>query len=253
MNEQDLMREFDAVLAGEPPLGFDPAEVVTRTGRRRRRRWASALAGAGVVLVAVAAPLIREPQAVPSAPPVEVMVWPRATPPQLTDEQILARVPNLSAHFRGALPQVVLGGRVLPDPVDFTPVTTGGFTGKLPVPMRGFSVAAMFDTGVGTAAPVVSVLVPSSAFPMDQVCAVAEQARKFGNTVTCQLSPVAGGGFLVVVDNRADGLQRSHMVSVGNFRPDGSLVMAESTSSASVVLTVDQLTKLATDPAFALK
>jgi hypothetical protein len=57
MIEDRLAEKFHTAVAGEPPLGFDPDEVVTEAIRRRRRRQAAgatALATGGVALAAVA-------------------------------------------------------------------------------------------------------------------------------------------------------------------------------------------------------
>ena len=57
MIEDRIAEKFRTAVAGEPPLGFDPDEVVTEAVRRRRRRQAAgatALATGGVALAAVA-------------------------------------------------------------------------------------------------------------------------------------------------------------------------------------------------------
>jgi hypothetical protein len=57
VNEQQLARRMRAVLADEPPLGFDPDEVVEVAHRRRRQRlmaFASVSATAVVIAVVVA-------------------------------------------------------------------------------------------------------------------------------------------------------------------------------------------------------
>jgi len=57
VNEQQLARRMRAVLADEPPLGFDPDEVVEVIHRRRRQRlmaFASVSATAVVIAVVVA-------------------------------------------------------------------------------------------------------------------------------------------------------------------------------------------------------
>lgn len=57
MIEEHMAERFRMAVATEPPLGFDPDEVVTEARRRQRRRRAvaaSALATGGVVLAAVA-------------------------------------------------------------------------------------------------------------------------------------------------------------------------------------------------------
>jgi hypothetical protein len=57
MIEERLTEQFHNAVAGEPPLGFDPDEVVSEAGRRRRRRQAvgaTALATGAVALAAAA-------------------------------------------------------------------------------------------------------------------------------------------------------------------------------------------------------
>ncbi|MCP2253672.1 hypothetical protein LY13_002426 [Prauserella aidingensis] len=53
MNDEEMRERLRAAVADEPPLGFDPDEVVTRTGTRRRRRLQAG--GSAVAVVAVAA------------------------------------------------------------------------------------------------------------------------------------------------------------------------------------------------------
>src|SRR5215469_16984719 len=55
MDEHTLTREFDRAVRGEPPLGFDPDDVVTTAGRRQRRHRTTMLAAGGVAAIAVAA------------------------------------------------------------------------------------------------------------------------------------------------------------------------------------------------------
>jgi hypothetical protein len=53
--EKQLEESMHAALAGEPPLGFDPDEVIDRAGRRQRqRRSAVATVSAAVTVLAVA-------------------------------------------------------------------------------------------------------------------------------------------------------------------------------------------------------
>src|SRR5262245_34221227 len=55
MIEEQLGDRMRAVLADEPPLGFDPDELVDRAGRSRRQRRTTVAAAGAVLVVAVSA------------------------------------------------------------------------------------------------------------------------------------------------------------------------------------------------------
>ncbi|WP_009948787.1 hypothetical protein [Saccharopolyspora erythraea] len=53
--DPELLREgMRTAVADEPPLGFDPDDVVTEAARRQRRRRTTAAAVAAVVVATVA-------------------------------------------------------------------------------------------------------------------------------------------------------------------------------------------------------
>lgn len=79
MNEQQLAQRFQAAVEVEPPLGFDPDEVINRVVLRQRRRRL-VLASASAVAKALAAhlPQIRfDPPVSGGTPPPTA----RCTPP----------------------------------------------------------------------------------------------------------------------------------------------------------------------------
>ncbi|OLF09479.1 hypothetical protein BLA60_20195 [Actinophytocola xinjiangensis] len=55
MNERQLIDDLSTAVLNEPPLGFDPDEVIDRAARRRRHTMATAMTGSAAVLVAVTA------------------------------------------------------------------------------------------------------------------------------------------------------------------------------------------------------
>jgi hypothetical protein len=105
----------------------------------------------------------------------------------------------------------------------------------------------------------VEALVPEAPvrrFAPEQVCVAAKQ--QISSTPTCSYSTLANGGLLMTRDwqvtDRAGSLQRQILVT--DYRSDGSFVEATSINDTGTngqpALTVDQLTKLATDPGFRL-
>ncbi len=108
----DLETRLREVKLAEPPLGFDPDDVVTKAAKRLRNRRATvATAAVTLVLVATAIVALR-----PSAPPPP----PPATPPTYLPPVIVVKPPQQPqtplerrnmAHLKEVLPSVIPGAR----------------------------------------------------------------------------------------------------------------------------------------------
>jgi hypothetical protein len=268
MNEQTLVKEFDLAVRDEPPLGFDPDDVVTRAALRYRRRQVTTLVSVGVVAVAAAAvalPLTlgnstgNSPQiltAQPAAPgPVGgTAQWPNSSTtrqPKPTDAQLTSTGTAIAAHLRSVLPTMSPGAGLGAGP----DVVTGEFgaleLGK-PDEMQepGASVAQSVTSPHGPFSVAVDVdAFPATArpFALSDVCTAARQ--QVDSSITCTYVQWSDGTILMTMSKRST-------IWVTTYRPDGLIVTATTSYSAhgadTVPLTEAQLTDLATDPAFTL-
>jgi hypothetical protein len=266
MNEQILAHEFTAAVHTEPPLGFDPDEVVTRVARRRRNRRNVLLAAAGVVvaaLAAVAIPATRTGAGVPVQPAAPSIVpstgerwWPPAgvEVPQPTDAQLSARAPEIAEHVEAAL------RKMLPaEELRRTVNGSGRFAGLLPTSQLGVHTMEHGGPDDGGYFVTVEVYVPAAPvtrFQPWQLC--AELKKQVTPATTCRYADVGTGGVRMTTEedtvDRAN--TKQHRITVTDFRADGSYVLAVIANSPGVSgalpLTADQLTALASDPGLTL-
>ncbi|MDX3188606.1 hypothetical protein PV458_09395 [Streptomyces sp. MN03-5084-2B] len=269
MDEQMLAREFTAAVRAEPPLGFDPDEVVTRVARRRHRRRTILLACAGVVVAAAAAavatPVTRpaadvpvQPAAPPRpAPSAGERWWPPGTGqiPQPTDARLSARAPRIAEHLEEVL------RKMLPptDPIRRDSLTTAHFGGIMPASQRGVSIiehAGPEDTGYSLTVEVFVPTNPVKRFQPRQLC--AEMKVQISPSTTCRYAAVGTGGILMTSEedttDREGTLQ--HGITVTDYRADGSYVLVSLGGtvgvSAPLPLTAEELATLARDPGLTL-
>jgi hypothetical protein len=107
----DLETRLREVVLAEPPLGFDPDDVVTKAAKRQRNRRATVatvavtlgIAGAAVVALRPSPPPLAPPAATTSLPPVIIV-----KPPQQPQTPLQLR--NM-AHLKEVLPGVIPGAR----------------------------------------------------------------------------------------------------------------------------------------------
>jgi hypothetical protein len=107
----DLETRLREVVLAEPPLGFDPDDVVTKAAKRQRNRRATVatvvvtlgIAGAAVVALRPSSPPPLAPPAATYLPPVIIV-----KPPQQPQTPLQLR--NM-AHLKGVLPGVIPGAR----------------------------------------------------------------------------------------------------------------------------------------------
>ena len=268
MDEQMLAREFTAAVRAEPPLGFDPDEVVTRVARRRHRRRTILLACAGVV-VAAAAVAVALPGADVPVQPASPGVSPRITPsagerwwppgkdeiPQPTDARLSARAPRIAEHLEEVL------RKMLPptDPIRRDSLTTAHFGGIMPASQRGVSIiehAGPEDTGYSLTVEVFVPTNPVKRFQPRQLC--AEMKVQISPSTTCRYAAVGTGGILMTSEDdttdREGTLQ--HGITVTDYRADGSYVLVSLGGtvgvSAPLPLTAEELATLARDPGLTL-
>jgi hypothetical protein len=269
MNERTLADEFRDAFADEPPLGFDPDEVVTRLIQRRRRRLRVAAAAAGVVAVAavgvgVPAALSHRaltPAAGPSAtstahptspPATSLVTWqsiPTAAP---SEAELQAAEPIVVQRLYADLSEAGLHPKVL----DPQPDMAIGPYPELALPVRGVGATATLTAADGMVSSVsVAVLVPErpgTAIRPNQVCG---EYRKLHPQASCALTTLPDGTGQVVVDNAGPAGR-----GVLHLRPNGVLVSASSRvvtaregHSWTPVVDTAQLVALAADPAFTLR
>lgn len=107
----DLETRLREVVLAEPPLGFDPDDVVTKAAKRQRNRRATVatvvvtlgIAGAAVVALRPSPPPPAPPAATTYLPPV-IIVKPPQQPRTPLEQRILD-------HLKEALPAVLPGAR----------------------------------------------------------------------------------------------------------------------------------------------
>ena len=268
MDEQTLAREFTAAVRTEPPLGFDPDEVVTRVARRRHRRRTILLACAGVVVaaaavaVAIPGPEVQAPPASPAAPPritpsAGDRWWPPGTGdiPQPTDARLSARAPQVADHLETILRKIMPPA----DGIRREFNDSGRFGGILPASQRGIRTVEQGGRENGSYLLAVNVYVPANPvkrFQPRELC--AEMKKQISTSTTCRYADVGTGGVLMTTEedttDRAGTTQ--HRITVTDFRADGTYVLATVANSTGVSgplpLTAEQLTTVATDPGLTL-
>jgi hypothetical protein len=106
----DLETRLREVVLAEPPLGFDPDDVVTKAAKRQRNRRATVATVAVTLGIAVAAVVALRPSPPPLAPPAATYLPPVIVvkPPQQPQTPLQLR--NM-AHLKEVLPGVLPGAR----------------------------------------------------------------------------------------------------------------------------------------------
>ncbi|MEU0532230.1 hypothetical protein [Amycolatopsis tolypomycina] len=268
MDEQMLAREFTAAVRAEPPLGFDPDEVVTRVARRRHRRRAVLLACAGVVVAAAAAvaiPVTRPAADVPPrpaapprpAPSAGERWWPPGTGEiaQPTDARISARAPRIAEHLEALLRKMRPPG----EPIRRDSLTSAHFGGIMPTSQRGVSITERGGPEATAYSLTVEVFVPTNPvqrFQPQQLC--AELKVQISPSTTCRYAAVGAGGILMTSEadtfDREGTLQRG--ITVTDYRADGSYVLVSLGGTVGVIaplaMTAEELATVARDPGLTL-
>ncbi|WP_447004779.1 hypothetical protein ACRAKI_35245 [Saccharothrix isguenensis] len=268
MSEADLREGLRAAVGDEPPLHFDPDELIRRAERARRRRALVAVALATLVLTGTAlslpgvldqrpgndaarGPVLTitsspAPSEVPSPPPPSLLSPSgpvRTTRPASTAPAPGLIVPEgtakrLEEYLAGRFTEVVQGVDVME--VDFTRAYKQDRDGYLTGVVR-------FMDRVAPTAVVVQLSTPAVRPTREEFCAEVECGKPL---------PQVDGGHVetaTVTGPEPEATTRT----VAHFRADGSVVLVsgynhDPTTSAyarpEVAVTLDQLVRLAVDP-----
>jgi hypothetical protein len=248
----------DAVV-DEPPLNFDPDALVAAAEQQIRRR--RALLGVGVATVAVAVAAVALPSALGRAPtqvadgrtstitPSTSVAWPPNVPPvQYSTDQLQQRGSDMRNRLRTAVPEV------LPGASDIEYGRFGGEAeGQYYDGQDTVNTHVSFTLGGERYSIFVQVWAPGAKVDTpEQVCAAGgAYCRNMGDQ---------GGGLVVA---KSLDLGEETLSSIYHFRDSGALIsvtaynydMASKTVPTylpTIPVTLDQLTRLATDPAFGL-
>jgi hypothetical protein len=259
MSESDVRTGLHDAVVDEPPLNFDPDALVAIAERQVRRR--RALLGVGVATVAAAVAAVALPSALGRAPtqvsdgptssvtPSSAAEWPPNVPPaEYTVDELGLRGEQMRNRLRTAVPAVLPAASAI-DYGAFGGEAEGQYyKGQLTVNTHvSFTVdGERYSVFVQVWAPGAEVETPA------QVCA-ADHA-------SCRDLGERDGGLLVA---KSLDLGQETLSSVYHFRDTGALVsvtaynydMASDTTPTylpTVPVTLDQLTRLATDPALGL-
>lgn len=268
MIEQDLRDGLARAVAAEPPLDFDPDELIARAERETRRRRALAATGALtvlVVLVAVAVPaalgLLRgRPASTPVAGPGQSITTSDSPTPTILAAPVREySVTELRLHAQkltDALAQVLPKAVATARHVEIEPWSTAGTPGVIttgPGSLRTFVRLVAQPTPVAIRVQVDAPGVGQPATPGDQ----CETDQAYGTD--CYPTVLAGGDTVLVEELYPDGLPAGRMTSVTDFRPDGSKVSVTAYNwdptgerpsfTAQPPATSAQLTVLVTDQA----
>jgi hypothetical protein len=261
MSEEDVRNGLLDAVANEPPLHFDPDELVA-TARRQDRRRALVAAGLATVAVAVAAVAVPAalgrgsgttpvadrptsttqsptPSSVPSTRPDQ---WPPpgVEPGYRTIEELRQRGQEMTEHLRGSLPAT------LPSATDFVYGEFGGEAeGEFYPEQTSINAAITFTIDGKRYSIVITSWLPGMAGSPAETC-VANCHR---------LDDQAGGALYEQTDEMGQGV----IETVFHFRDTGAMVSVaaynyDMTSSVpptyhpSLPVPLDQLVRVATDP-----
>lgn len=255
MSEEDVRAGLRGLVADEPPLMFDPDELMETARRQTKRRRALAAVGVATAVVAVAA--VAVPLAIgtptgndgvtvggsptttsataPALGPEDIKWPPPGVKPRYdTVAKLTQRGEEMQAHLSATFPSVVPGA---------TEVEVGRFGGEATGTVYygqdylETTAAYLLD---GTAYSIsVQVAAPGADRPPEQQCFEA---------VSCEARKLADGSWMMNVDDDR----------VVHYRADGVVVRVtaywyDTTDptpkyAPDIPLTVDQLIELATDP-----
>jgi hypothetical protein len=258
LSEQELRDGLKLAVTDEPPMKFDLDELVDTAERITRRRRALIAVGASTAAVAVAAVAIPVvlgisgggepiPLAGPPNPAVSTGSLTPAQPPKaksLTRTELVARGAEMQAHLRTQLSVVVPGAKQ---------VEVGLFGGEAEGAVAdGQGYLGSFVSFTLRERTSIEVHVQNDQENMERTCDGCQPVRQ-------------QDGSLVLVDpvESVDGNPDMKITSAVHFRNDGSAVRVTTynydptTQTApvyepDVALSVDQITRLAVDPALHL-
>jgi hypothetical protein len=269
MSEEDVRDGLRDAVANEPPLHFDPDELVASARRQVRRR---ALVAAGLATVAVAVAAVAVPAALgrgsgttpvadrptstthiptptsqPSVPSTRPDQWPPAgvEPSYRTVEELQLRGEVLGEHLRAWLPETLTSA------TDFTFGAFGGEAeGEFYPEQTSVNAAISFTIDGKRYSMVVTSWLPGSSGSPAKTC-----------VANCHRLPDQADGALYEQTEDVD--NKGVIETVFHFRDNGAMVSVaaynyDMTSSVpptyhpSLPVPLDQLVAVATDPALEL-
>lgn len=266
MSEEDVRGGLRDAVAEEPPLDFDPEALVAQARQqvvRRRSLMAAGAATVAIVVAAVAIPVAlgrgdgttqvaQPPSTTPTATtstsgPVQ---WPPPTvdPAHYTADELRQRSLEMADHLREAVPVA------LPEAYDFDYGEFGGeAAGAFADGQMYVNAPVTFTINGGRYSLFVSVWAPGAPnLSPDGVCAASGAYCK-------QLSEDDSGQVIVKTDDLGD----QTILTMYHFRPAGDIVQVAAYNydmsghsvpkyQPTIPVTLDQMTRLATDPELGL-
>jgi hypothetical protein len=258
MSEEDVRDGLRDAVANEPPLRFDPDELVA-TARRQVRRRALVAAGLATVAVAVAAvavpaalgrgsggttPVADRPTSSPHAPTGSATrpdQWPPpgVEPGSRTIDELRQRGKEMTQHLSGSLPAI------LPSATDFEYGEFGGEAeGEFYPEQTSINAAITFTIDGRRYSIVITSSLPGTTTSPAETCV--------GN---CHRLPDQAAGALY---DQTEDYDKGVIETVFHFRDTGAMVSVaaynyDMTSSAmptyhaSLPVSLDQLVAIATD------
>jgi hypothetical protein len=268
VSEEDVRGGLREAVADEPPLVFDPDALVATARQQVKRRRALLAVGVATVLVAVAAVALpsalgRESMRAANQPPPATSVTtttttPFAWPPKgvslahYTPDELRTRSEQMALHLRTAVPAA------LPEASDFAFGEFGGeAAGQFYEGQTGVNTSVSFTVGGARYSIVVTVWVPGTDKPSPTTLCDSS-----GGGADCtQLGQIGqnGGPIFATTDKFDSGTittayhfrQTGTMVQIGAYNYDIASA-GPPTYLPTIPVTLQQLTRLASDPDLAL-
>ena len=256
MSEEDVRVGLQDAVADEPPLDFDPDSLVAKARhqvKRRRTLMAAGAATVAVVLAAVAVPTVlgrvattQVAQQPTSAPVPSTQSSPRPAK-EYGPEDLRDRGEQMADHLTRSV------AAALPQASDITIGEFGGeASGEFYDGQKAVNAAISFSVGDARYSLVVTVWVPGNADELyERVCADK-------GTDCDQLGEEDGGRLVATTENLND---QGTILTVYHFRKSSGDVQIAAYNydmtgvpkyMPTIPVTVDQLSRLATDPELGL-
>lgn len=250
MEDEDVVAGLRRITLTEPPLGFDPDDVATRAASRQRGRRATIAAGLGAAAVAAVAITVFARGGTP--PPAPAASPEPSSPPTTSSLTMIGSPPPAEVTRRLVTPITKrldeVFPTVLPNATDLRPAE--GFLdsedlGSVAADKYFRDSKGLYFVGVDVIAKGSRVARPFQHGPC-------------GPNETCEDHPQPDGSVVLSkVSLLADGVSGTRFAI--HFRNDGSVVsvrvnnVPDGVGAKGYPLTDQQLTRLATDPAFRIE
>lgn len=250
MSEEDVRGGLLDAVADEPPLRFDPDELV-ETARKQVRRRALVAAGFATVVIAVAAvavPVALGREGTATTPAADRPVTQTSSKPSpsteprdvLTVDDLRQRGQEMNEHLRGTLPAM------LPSASDFTFGEFGGeASGEFYPGQTSINAAISFTIdGKRYSIMITSWLAGTAGSPADTCVANCHQLPDQAGGAVYEQTEDLGEGVIETLYHYRD---TGEMVSVAAYNYDMT-GMTKTTYHPSLPVPRDQLVAIATDP-----